>query len=317
MVKLFKKISLLIVVLFISGCTKKSFLIYEGVAMTIPYKIIIGDLIDKKSGQLISKKINETFSITDRIFNNWNPNSEISFINQASENLELSISLTLFEFLEEVETVFLLTKGLFDPTILPLKDLWLSKLKEGSVPSEEEVQMYKEAVGFEKIRLNKQNLTITKSNSNTRIDLCGIAKGHTVDLLIKTLKDNRICNAYVEWGGEIKTIGKHPIGRYWQVIPIKTLNTPIEINSCAIASSGNYEQEWTVENKTYTHIIHPKTGCPLEINEKSVQATTVLHEKCLYADAMATTLMLFPSKEESQLWAECQGLTTYIKGGDS
>ena len=70
----------------------------------------------------------------------------------------------------------------------------------------------------------KENLRydIRKKLDDAELDLNGIAKGWTVDEIARRLSDVAVSNSispccYVEWGGDVKVLGKHPGGRPWIV----------------------------------------------------------------------------------------------------
>jgi thiamine biosynthesis lipoprotein len=61
----------------------------------------------------------------------------------------------------------------------------------------------------------------------------------------------------------------------------------IEETDCAIATSGDYEQNFRVGDKVYSHIIDPRSGLPVQ---GGVVGATVIHpSSCMKADALATT----------------------------
>lgn len=147
-----------------------------------------------------------------------------------------------------------------------------------------------------------------KDSSLTALDFGGIAKGYAVDLLVEKLRAAGYQNFYVEWGGEIRTSGQHPSGRPWKV-GIQGLSA-IDLSNAAIATSGSYIQNWTVGSSSYTHIIDPNRKEPLQ--NSTITSVSVIASSCREADAIATALMLFPSKEEAQKWAQEKNYQVFI-----
>ncbi|MCH9609477.1 MAG: hypothetical protein S4CHLAM45_09990 [Chlamydiales bacterium] len=288
---LLKKILLL---LLLTGCSLKeqnsNTYSVEKYVMDMPLCVQV-----EKKGDLDSI-INQTFDEVDRIYNNWNPSSEISDINnlKAFELFEVSPQLALF--LGKVDQIVHLTEGRFDPTVNALQKLWKKELKRGKIPSDEQIATAQEGLGWSKVHL--KGSTLYKENSQTTLDLSGIAKGYAVDLLAERLYDAGFKSVYVNWGGEIRTLGLHPSGREWRIAllgteVVKTINQ-------AIATSGSYLQLWKVEGKFYTHLIDPFKKEPLYNHPLS--SASVLLEDCMTADAIATTLMLFNSVSEGEEW---------------
>lgn len=279
--------------------------------MTMPYKVILGEKISKTQTLLIQQEIQKIFSEINNTFNNWNPDSEISKINKQIAHEEILVSSQLINFLIYVDSLYQITKGRFDPTISPLKRLWISYLKQQLLPKDEEIKQIKKYVGWKKIILLPEKNSLIKTHSKIELDLCGVIKGHTVDLIALLLENLNINNFYVEWGGEIKLSGQHFSKRPWKIglfYPKHILN----ITNQSLATSGNYVQKWRVLDKSYTHIINPLTGFPLEVKPELISSVTVIHSSCSYADAIATALMTFSSKTDALSWVQQNHIKAFI-----
>lgn len=272
---------------------------FEGEAFTIPYSILIGQTLTDVQKERVQTLIDETFEKIDTVFNNWNPSSEVSRLSTLEADQTVVISDDLKGLLCEVNKIHALTEGRFDPTVAPLSMLWKKHLKQGCLPSEEECNHLRCAVGWHHIHL-VGNL-FSKDNSLTALDLGGIAKGYAVDLLTEALQKEGHPHLFVEWGGEIRSAGHHPTKPFWIVGILG--GTTLPLHDKAIATSGNYWQSWEVDGQRYTHIIDPTTGTPLSVHPHSITSTTITAPTCTLADAYATALMLFPSKEAAHTWA--------------
>lgn len=306
----------LIVLFFFTGCqntsTHSSPVHFSQNRMTIDYHIIVGESLDEKKKKMVQNVIDQVFYEIDMIFNKWNPQSEISIINALPENTVHSLSSPLLHFLKKIDELVALSGGLFDPTIEPLQKLWINYLDLGIEPPIEEIDKIKPSIGWDKIEVNEGNLI--KKDKRTQLDFGGVAKGLCVDMLIERLSELGLLNLYVEWGGEIKTLGTHPSNRPWRIFishlgdgdPNKGLAF-LELNNQAIATSGDYFQFWAVNDryghpKTYCHVFNPLTLYPLEVKNGSVASASFRARDCLTADALAKVLMLFNSVSEAEAW---------------
>lgn len=283
--------------------------VITGFAMTVPYKIIIEKLSEKDLDRL-KKSLSETFDEIDSIYNKWNKNSELSKINDLQKNERKPISKKLSSFLKTTSIFVELTENRFDPTIESIQDIWKESLSNHQLPNYDALSLFSRGLGWNKLHLEDD--IIYKDSSFTRIDLGGIAKGFTVDLLVDRFKELGLNNFYVEWGGEIKVKGLHPSGRPWRVFIAKLDDSnPNEAiafidlyDGDALATSGDYLQYWTLKTEggkelKLCHVIDPKTKTPLAITPSSLCSVTVKANSCMAADAIATSLMLFPSYEEA------------------
>ena len=287
---------------------------YTGSAMTVPFRILIGDAFNEEQKKQIEAVITTTFDEVDKVYNKWNPQSELSQMNDLPANTSFILSPQMNQFLNRIDPLVTLSQGRFDPTVEPIQKLWKAKMEEGTCPSPEEIAALKPSIGWKTISFT--NGIFIKQDGRTRIDLGGVAKGFCVDLLIERLEKEGLPNLYVDWGGEIRTTGLHPEKRPWR-IAIGQLSkegtmrplTQLELINSAIATSGDSFQFWDVktaagEPKRYCHVFDPQTLSPLEVKAGSVATASLIASDCLTADALAKVLMIFPSTEEAQKWVK-------------
>lgn len=288
--------------------------IFADIAMTVPYRITIGKTLNDKEREKVQKIIREAFKEIDAIYNKWNPLSELSRLNQMKAGEVSKISSGLEALLLQAQHLVELTEGRFDPSIEPIQKIWKEALEKGTIPDQKSIQEASLAVGWKNIHIN--NGTFVKDHDKTSIDLGGIAKGFLVDDLVEKLNQAGFPDVLVDWGGELKAAGKHPTGRNWNIFIARLGDSDpqhaaaeIPLNDQAIATSGDYQQIWTVRNEKgeevqYFHIINPFTLQPLIARKDSIASVSVLAENCAFADGLATAGMMFDTAEEAQLWAE-------------
>lgn len=287
---------------------------FSQTVMTIDYHIAIGDHLTGKKKDEIQGIIDATFHEIDAIYNKWNPNSELSRINRLPAHTPFILSPALYQFLIRLDAFVQLSGGRFDPTIEPLQQLWKTRLDSGTQPSGQEIEALKPCIGWHTLHVTDGILY--KEDSRTQLDLGGAAKGLCVDLLIERLQAAGLSHLFVEWGGEIRTQGKHPSGRPWRIY-ISHLGDPdpsaaiaqLDLTNQALATSGDYFQCWkikTVEGQelTYCHILNPLTLAPLESKPGSIASASLLARDCVTADALAKVLMLFATIGEAHAWFE-------------
>jgi thiamine biosynthesis lipoprotein len=295
------------------GTARKNITPFRGMTMTIAYHIEVGRTLDPAETQEVQNVIDGTFHEIDMVYNKWNPNSELSELNRMPAGQKKIISPQLAAFLKRCDYFVKISEGRFDPTVEPLQELWEKHLEANSIPSREEIEAIRPAIGWDNIVL--ENCTFMKKHDATSIDLGGIAKGYAVDLLCERIEDLGYPDVFVEWGGEVRAAGHHPQGRSWAVYISNLEDTNpehalayIPLNDQSIATSGDYFQQWTVTQNgqtiTYFHIIDPRTLEPLRVTESSVASSSVLAKDCTTADALAKLMLICPSIEEAKALAE-------------
>jgi thiamine biosynthesis lipoprotein len=285
----------------------------SGEAMGMGYSIILPAPESIEEEQAIFSIIEETFLEIDTVYNNWNPNSEISQLNNLKAGERKNISSKLAVLLSLSNEAFLLTEGRFDPTVGPVKEKWLESLSQGKALSQEEVTEVKQLVGWDKIHI--ENGEFFKDIDGIKIDLGGIAKGYGVDLLYERLSSQNTKPAFVQWSGEIRASQQHPHSRPWKVQILSPEGSVfsenqldlINLEDQSIATSGDYLQAWPVVDElgnveVYTHIVDPRTCHTLKHSKYQVTSFTVLADSCAFADALATAGMMFSSAQELRGW---------------
>jgi thiamine biosynthesis lipoprotein len=93
----------------------------------------------------------------------------------------------------------------------------------------------------------------------------------------------------VEVGGELRGAGRRPDGQPWRV----RLDTAVEgiaslpLTDRAVATSGDRWHAHAQGGRRWAHTIDPRSGEPADAALSSV---TVLHARCMHADALTTAL---------------------------
>lgn len=291
-----------------SGSQKEGITPFFGRAMTIDWRIVVGSKLNSEQQRQIEEIISSTFNEVNSHYNKWNPTSELSQLNDGEALKIYPLSEELEKLLRLTDTIVALTAGRFDPTIEALQAVWKKALQNNNEPTAEEIFVAGQSVGWNKIHFAAG--LFWKENSMTRLDLCGIAKGYCVDLLIERLELAGYKSLYVEWGGEIRTAGIHPAGRPWRVYisnlsetdPAKAIAT-VELQEAAIATSGDYLQNWWVGGTLYCHVMDAMTLSPVKATDSSVASASVKASSCALADGLATAAMLFSNSDAARLWA--------------
>jgi len=273
--------------------------------MTMPYHIAIGEKISKKKQKKILSLIRQCFEKTDYHYNNWNPSSEISQFNQSKSLEPVNISSELSTLLYLCKQCGEMTDRRFDPTVGSIFQIWRQSLQKNQIPKNPP----NEAVGWQNIFL--KNLTLQKKHLKCQLDLCGISKGYTIDLMVQKLQELGYDHFFVQWGGEISAKGHHPSGRSWKMqirIPeakdLPEKQTLLELKNQSIATSGNFMlHEWRAQKKSYFHIFDPIEKKPVE-KKPTFSSVSVIAPNCYLADAIATASMTFDSLENLKLWAQ-------------
>ena len=247
---------------------------------------------DSRAADIVFKEVERI----DALLSIYKEESEISQLNKQGK---IKASADMLFVVKRAGEFWSQTQGAFDVTVGPLVKLWGFYDRNYRVPKDPEIKEISKLIGFDKLSID-DNIIAFKIK-NMKIDLGAIAKGYAVDCAVKKLKAAGISSALINAGGDIYCLGDKR-GNPWRVA-IKTGkgSNPVEyleLMDKAVATSGNYEQYFSVNNVRYCHILNPKTGKPADSGVKSV---TVVADNCLLADALATSIFVLGRTSSEEL----------------
>lgn len=293
--------------ILLSACYPKSPRLhhFRGVAMEMPYHIQIGGALSPQKRTEIQSIIDSSFTFIHTCFDHWNPKSELSLINQLPILEKKKLSPRLLQLFEIADHIIEISEGRFNPALGLVITLWKRALPRSERVDLTVLESMRNTLQWNHISVEDG---IFRKSANLRLDFDGIAKGFGIDLLLERLRLAGYANIYVDWAGDIAISGNHPSGRHWQIAirnPISHLpdSEIIPLQSSAIATSGDYEQCWEIDGKSYCHIINPHTLHPIEIKDGSIASVTVIAPSCAEADGLATSAMTFTKIDDLLAWA--------------
>ena len=218
----------------------------------------------------------------DALMSHYKPESPLSQLNREAGQHAVLVEPELFRFLERCVRYSQQSEGAFDVTVGPLMKAWGFFRGEGRIPWSFELWSVLRTVGYQHLRLDSAQRTIQFARSGMELDLGGIAKGYAVDRVVELLKEQRIERAFVSAGGStLFGLSAPPDAPGWEVKvqdplaphdPKKSAATVLLKNQC-LSVSGSYEKFFKVRGVTYSHIMDPRTGRPVE-NMLSVAVIT-------------------------------------------
>ena len=195
-----------------------------------------------------------------------------------------------------------LSGGALDVTLYEVSQLWDYKSDAPRVPTEEEISAALVNSGMEHIELMEHTVRL----DGVKLDLGAIAKGAIGDEARKVLSERGVKSALLNLGGNILTLGDKPGGSGW-VIGIEDPVSGGQVGtlrlhgSMAVATSSGTQRCFTVDGKTYHHILDPETGYPAESGLASV---TIIAPDGLTADALSTAVFVMGEDRARAMFEE-------------
>ena len=282
---------------------------FDGSTMGTSYHIVVTTGFGTKTSTQLKKIVEQRLKEISQHLSTYIKDSEISRLNQAEAGVWVHVSSDLYRVVTAADSVSTVTDGAFDITIGPAVELWgfgdAKKISQNEPPKEEQILAIKNSVGYQKLEIQEKPPAIKKLDSNLKIDVSAIAKGYGVDeivLLLQGMEDTH--GAMVEIGGEVRVFGDRHDGSEWTVgiqSPLRNrggLAARVHLQDKSLASSGDYVHFFKHEGRSFSHIIDPDEGVPVETD---VVATAVIDASCMVADAWATAFMVLDVKESLEI----------------
>ncbi len=224
----------------------------------------------------------------------WIADSDISRFNRAPVGTWQRLPAEFHDVLQYALTVARATGGAFSPAIGELARLW------GFGPSGQRLMgPDSQSIAAALVRSDWRRLKLTGEGfaiqpGGIGLDLSGVAKGYAVDCVTDALQRLGFRSHLVEIGGELRGAGTKPDGTPWWVelehpepASGQLPETLVALHGLAVATSGDAQRYFVRDGRRLSHTIDPRTGHPVPDRIASV---TVLHRRCMCADALATAL---------------------------
>ena len=250
----------------------------------------------------VDRALRSTLDRIEGLMSTWDRDSELSRFNRSTSLEPFLVAPETFEVFKWSLEVGRVTSGALDVTVAPLVDAWGfgPSGPRKNLPTNEEIDRLREAVGPGRIVLNPKTATVRKTRADVQCDLSSIVPGYAADRLSRELTDRGFTDFLVDVGGEVLARGRNEAGAPWQVAIERpqlhgdAIQRLVPISNLAITTAGDYRKYREVDGQRVTHIIDPRTGRPIAHRLASV---TVIDELAVRADAFDTALMVLGTDE--------------------
>ncbi len=234
----------------------------------------------------------------ERLISSWDESSQTSRINRNAGVQPVVVDEELFRLIERAQRVSKLTGGAFDISFASLDRVWTFDGSMTEVPSDEAIANSVRHIGYQKIQLNEDSLSVFLPEAGMRIGFGAIGKGYAANRARRRMKELGIANGVVNASGDLTAWGVQPDGLPWGVSIADPEDPQHEIATLrtqdgAIVTSGDYEKYAMIEGVRYAHIIDPRTGWPAS----GLKSVTILCPDAELADALATSVFVLGEED--------------------
>jgi thiamine biosynthesis lipoprotein len=301
---------------------ERDVVLLEGRTMGTTFSVkVVGELSAEQQRALAAAVQGELDTVNAQM-STWREDSELSRFNQHAATTPFDVSPETRAVVVEAARVWGATGGAFDPTVGPLVRAW--GFGGGDAPAapldDAAIAELRAHLGLDKVAVDREEGTLTKSDPAVELDLSAIAKGWGVDRVHKAVTALGHEDVMVEIGGEVRVSGRSARGERWRLGIERpdsgrgVVHQVVALEGEAMATSGDYRNYVERDGQRWSHTIDPRTGRPITHGLASV---TVIADDCTTADAWATALNVL-GPDEGPAVADAQGLKAYflVRAGD-
>ena len=238
--------------------------------------------------EILKRELEAEVTRIEFSLSHWRESSVTADFNHLESVQPFGVSPELSELVEFALRLSAASDGMYDITVAPLTNLWgygpAGKLPD---PTPEQLKAALAKVGWQKLKLDKENLTLAKGHEGVNLDLGSVLQGYAADRLAALLRAQGQHDMLVEVGGEILASGSWRVGIEDPFNPRVMLQTML-LTDRALSTSGLYRAKKLAAGKPVSHILSPKTGRPVA---PTLEMAVVFHESCMQADGWSTALM--------------------------
>jgi len=220
----------------------------------------------------------------------YRPDSEISGVNRLAAGEAVVVSAELFGIVQRSLEVSALSGGAFDITFDSVGQLY--DFRAGVRPDAAALSKNLPAIDYRHVLLDPQASTIRFTRQGTRINLGGIGKGYSCEVVAAMLRKAGVRSGRVNAGGDTRLIGDRE-GEPW-VVGIRDPDaadrwvTRLALDNEAISTAGDYERFFDDQGVRYHHIINPKTGD----SARGVRSVTVIGPDATLTDGLDNAVFI-------------------------
>jgi len=254
----------------------------------------------------------------------WEPDSDITRFNRAPAGHWQVLPPAFFEVLQYALQVARDSGGACDPTAGTLVGAWGFGPEQRydepgfAPPSPSVIATALALSGWQRLQVDAPARRV-RQPGGVQLDLSAVAKGYAVDRVARMLAQRfGFDDTLVEVGGELRGSGIKPDGQPWWVAlesaprlhggtlgaDASQPQTRVALHGLCVATSGDYRRFFRHGGVHYPHTIDPRDGQPIA---HGLALVTVLHERCMAADALSTALTVL-GPTEGLAWAEQHGI---------
>ncbi len=244
-------------------------------------EISVGGIRRERLLQAVSRAF-DTGALIQRLMSFHDADSETNSLNREARRAPVQVHAYTYQVLKMAKRIWSATGGLFDCTVAPTLMEWGYLPRHLSAAGN---------YGGDSGDIELQPDRRVRFRRPICIDLGGVAKGFSVDQMVKSLKNDGVPYGCVNAGGDLRFFGnrEYPLQIRLPGAPHKFMCVG-RFRETAVATSAPYFSAKQFRKRRVSPLIHPASGKPM-IGRRSV---SLFAPDCLIADALTKAVILDP-----------------------
>lgn len=264
--------------------------------------------------QKIHDELEEYHQLFD-IYNDYDiPN--LKTVNDSAGVAPVKVDERIIALLLDCKAYYELTNHKVNAAMGSILSLWHDARTHGindpvnaALPDTNALLLAAEHMDFSCVVINEADSTVFITDPYVSLDVGAVAKGWAV----QRVAENAPLGLLISVGGNVCATGpKDESGTPW-VVGIQNPDSSdylhtIYLTKGSVVTSGDYQRAYTVDGKSYHHIIDPDTLYP----SAYWRSVTIVCEDSGLADALSTALFVLPQEEGQALLDQCGAMALWV-----
>lgn len=251
------------------------------------------------------------------IYHTYQGINNLKTVNDSAGIAPVKVDRAIIDLLLEAKEMYGRTGGRVNVAMGRVLSLWhryretgLDDPEHAQLPPMAELLAAAAHTDMDQVVIDETASTVYLADPDMSLDVGAIAKGFATQRVTDEAKARGIDSLLINVGGNVCALGSQDgEGKPWRVgvqDPEDAQNTlhVLEVSDKTLVTSGSYQRYYTVDGKTYHHIIDPDTLMPAD----RFLSVTVLAEDSGDADGLSTALFTLSYEDGLKLLESMPGV---------
>lgn len=257
-----------------------------------------------RHSQLIYDSLKELHELYD-IYNDYEGINNLKTVNDNAGIAPVKVDRRIIDLIRFAREWYDKTDGRINIAYGAVLRIWhdyrtegIENPEEAQLPPMDKLREAQKHTDINRVIINEEESTVYLEDPDMSLDVGAVAKGYAVEQVSRIAEEDGFKSGLISVGGNVRAIGsKGESGMPWNVgvqnpnlySEKKELHI-LDLTDLSLVTSGIYERFFTVNGRSYHHIIDPQTLFPSEY----YQAVTIVCRDSGVADALSTSVFNMP-----------------------